>query len=127
MGGAGKFEFFYRVVVGINSLIDLLFVIEILFSNEFLRSERRLVIHQIVVRVLQDSLLSVVRSLKSLEGGSERAISTRRLSRGEDRGVHRWVKRDCFLASPVPIEHTLALKIPHPCLPVFCLLRPMLW
>ncbi len=46
--------------------MDLFFVIEIFFSNKFFRSECRLVIYQIVARVLQDSLLLVVRSFKSL-------------------------------------------------------------
>ncbi len=53
----------------------LVFVIEIFFSDKFFRSELKFVAHQIVARVLQDSLLSVVRSLKSFKGGSKRAIS----------------------------------------------------
>ena len=65
----------------------MFFLIEIFFSDKFFRSELRFVVHQIVARVLKDSLLSVVRSFKSFEGGSERAISAGQRSGGEDRRV----------------------------------------
>ncbi len=65
-------------------LIDLFFIIEVFLTDKFFRSEFRFVVHQIVARGLKDSLLSVVRSFKSFEGGGERAISAGRQSGGED-------------------------------------------
>jgi hypothetical protein len=54
----------------------VLVVIEVFLSNELFRDERCFIVHRrITSRILQDSLLSVVWSLESLEGGSERAIS----------------------------------------------------